>query len=355
MKKLISILTLCILFSSCSYDEENLILENKKETNRLSSKSSIAGVCGTTGIIQPLPLSEAQIAQLSSGTPPSVPACTPITERVVRIKYHIVKDVSGVPVIPESDLDIMTSDLNTAFSGYIQNPNYPYWMFFWAYFTPHYVQPVRFEKTEVNYITDSQYYDVVHGSPELTALFAEDNDPSMLNVYIVNSIPFAGGAGIIDGIANGYGTNASILSSIDGRHLLYNTLAHEVGHNFGLYHVFENSGSLCLDSNTSSSTGDLIADTPVDNTALNEVSFDANCNHTGHKETCVSSLDPRLTIPFPDWQAEFIALNLMSYVRTCRTSFTPLQKIQMANHPLIPTISYIESIPTCDDPIIDWE
>ena len=278
----------------------------------------------------------------------SPPPCTPLPVRVVRMKYHIVSDDNGNGGIPSSDIEALNENLEEAFSFAIANPQYQYTPAAFLVNRLYYTRSILFEVSSINYIDNSVYYNVTQHSNELNALYQEDNDPTMLNVYIVNRINTDGGE-LIDGIANGYGTNASVLSSEGGIHLLYNTLAHEIGHNFGLYHVFEESGGLCLDHNLSSTTGDLISDTPVDNTAFTDASFDSNCNHTGHKETCVSSSSSGLVIPYPDWQAEFLAKNLMSYVKSCRTDFTLIQMAQIKYGGIINNYSYETAIPTCEE------
>ena len=59
MKKPILIFSLCLFFFSCSYDQENLLLEDKVESTQLSSRASNRGIsCGTTGIVGELPLND---------------------------------------------------------------------------------------------------------------------------------------------------------------------------------------------------------------------------------------------------------------------------------------------------------
>ena len=328
MKKIFYALAISFFCYSCTVNEQLNSLEIK-DVSVASERPPIQELpflCGTKGSNKPMPLSDAEIIQMFNETLVVPPPGTPIPVRHIRIKYHIVTLKNGSGGISENNLFVMTENLNTVFSNpLLKNPEYSYPG---DVLTPQiFYERLIFDNTEINYINNDELYgiDFTEGSDEaeLEALFNTDRDPSMLNIYIVNHITSNGLP--ISGLVEDFGTNALAITGskqIQSRDPYI--LAHEVGHNLSLRHTFHNSENLCVQDNDSTSTGDMIADTPVD-IGLGSEDFDICDIYTGNKR-CVSSEGK--SIGTPSSQAKFIAKNIMSYVPDCRNSFTVLQMMQ---------------------------
>ncbi len=95
------------------------------------------------------------------------------------------------------------------------------------------------------------------------------------------------------------------------------SLAHELGHFFGLFHTFENQfGTEFADHSNSQTTGDLIQDTDADPGGDGQ-NVDLFCNYTP---------------PTKDPQGDFYEPptdNIMSYYGPCPCRFTPEQYLRM--------------------------
>lgn len=151
------------------------------------------------------------------------------------------------------------------------------------------------------------------------------------NIWVVNSIENDGSAGIVLGYAQfPYWGNAATYGIVI-RHDSFgsigtaagddgNTLTHEVGHCFGLSHIFESAfGSDCSNGNACDSNGDYCCDTPPQSESF---------------FSCSSSLNSCTTIPNGDAYG-IDALdqieNFMSY-NSCQNMFTYDQVNIMENN-----------------------
>lgn len=132
------------------------------------------------------------------------------------------------------------------------------------------------------------------------------------NASISNLSPLASGVIIGDGLSST--CNGEVFTQI-------NTLAHEMGHAFGLWHTFQyyndsqnpNLEEL-LDGSNACVAGDYVGDTPTDPNSHNcniEIDINGNCTYN---EPCngVSGHQPPL-------------YNIMAYSCLCRQEFTPEQ------------------------------
>jgi Pregnancy-associated plasma protein-A len=128
---------------------------------------------------------------------------------------------------------------------------------------------------------------------------------------------------LTDGASNLNGTAYSIPSktnSLSRGAIGQNSMAHELGHALGLYHVFETEFGLeCPDGSNALSAGDKIADTRAtpDADAYMGNNTDINCNYSG---TMTISCNNNTQLYNPE------VINIMCYGRrTCRSIFTPNQ------------------------------
>jgi hypothetical protein len=91
------------------------------------------------------------------------------------------------------------------------------------------------------------------------------------------------------------------------------TLAHELGHLFGLPHTHGGSADELVDGSNCATEGDYICDTPADPTLSNSV-VSINCIYTG----TATDANGMQYVPDPN--------NIMSYSRkNCRNYFSPIQ------------------------------
>lgn len=133
--------------------------------------------------------------------------------------------------------------------------------------------------------------------------------PNVINVYYV-------GQTLNDDVA-GYayfpgGWDIIVLTKGSG----FGTLAHEMGHFFGLYHTFEtDNGFEFSDGSNCETTGDLVCDTPADN---NGPFLEDECKYNSTN-----------TDPNGDFYTPYLS-NIMSYYGACTCKFTPGQYNRMA-------------------------
>jgi len=221
----------------------------------------------------------------------------PCIDKKFSVVAHIVLDSLGNPNMVEQDIYNNFNSLNN-------------------YFEP---ICVSFEVCEIRYISNSTYdihSETTHWQ-DLQTLYHQKN---RINVFYVSEIldpvGVAGYAGL-GSITNLNGSGLVLRKSSSLR-----TLAHEMGHYFGLRHTFEGSGSELVNGNNCTSAGDGICDTPADpfiegDDVSNYV--DANCRFIN------TSLDANGEYYNP------IVGNIMSYYPPyCDCGFTHQQYMKMA-------------------------
>ena len=114
---------------------------------------------------------------------------------------------------------------------------------------------------------------------------------------------------------------------------LGNTPAHEVGHNFGLNHLSHNSHRLLCDyenQNCSSTTGDLIADTPISTLPFFSL-VTQNCELRTDGASTTQLCTDGIRLKMNKFDILFSAKNIMRAATEdgCRIGFTAMQHIQM--------------------------
>ena len=154
---------------------------------------------------------------------------------------HVVKDEVGDAGLTEMEITNAIDTLNSKFAPIC----------------------IAFEVCEFRYIDNFQY-DSLTGNEwqELQTLYHESNK---INMFFAGSydgaIPFCGyadSAGINNVDSGGIVILKNCATSLD------RTIAHEMGHYFGLLNTFEGSGTELVDGSNCDTEGDLICDTPAD-------------------------------------------------------------------------------------------
>ena len=170
----------------------------------------------------------------------------------------------------------------------------------------------------INYIDDDVLYDFQ--TEDQNQMITDNGIDNVVNIYFANSVTSSDSGNALCGYAYFPGGPETILMdnscTING-----STLAHEIGHFFGLNHTHGPSNSELtdelVDGSNCNEAGDNICDTNAD-PQLSSIVVDFECNYTGN--TVDSNND--FFVPNP--------LNIMSYSRkSCRTEFSDQQYARM--------------------------
>lgn len=211
----------------------------------------------------------------------------------VPIKPHIIRNTNGSGGLSEGDLNDAIAIMNS----YFANAGLEF-----------------FICGGINYVDNSNFYSLE--SNEESSLTSANNVDDVINIYFTDTVYSSSGSSLCGYayypggpetivMANGCATNGS-------------TLAHEMGHFFGLFHTHGNSNTpgstneLVNGSNCDSS-GDYVCDTPAD-PVLSSSLVSSSCNYTGN----ATDANNDTYVPDPN--------NIMSYSRkSCRTLFSDEQ------------------------------
>jgi hypothetical protein len=210
----------------------------------------------------------------------------------VPIKAHIVRTSNGTGGMTVADLNTEITRVNAFYA----NANIQFYLC-----------------NGINYINDDNLFSFDDQSQAEENLLTANNVSNIINIYFTNMQTYCGYAYFPGG------PNVIVMENscaING-----STLAHEIGHFFGLYHTHDTSGGREFVNGANCSTaGDRLCDTPADPTlGGSNVNNTTNCQYTG------TTLDPNGQAYTPDTR------NVMSYsLKTCRTRFSAQQYARIA-------------------------
>lgn len=138
---------------------------------------------------------------------------------------------------------------------------------------------INFNVCQVDSIIDYSF-DSIPGGSESDELVALRHQANRINIYVMTYLDVDNAFPGVCGFAGLSQVNVANNSSIFyARGCGGETMAHEMGHLFGLFHTFEGSGEELVDGSNCLTTGDLVCDTPADPFVENSDTtyFDDNC------------------------------------------------------------------------------
>lgn len=162
----------------------------------------------------------------------------PCINKKFSIVAHVVLDENGSPAVEEEEIRTSVEEVN-------------------VYFEP---ICVSFEVCEVRTISNYQF-NMLNKEEELDRVHIENHVANRINAYYVTEI---GEGGAVLGCANLNGIIRPNGGGIVLRTPDLITLAHEIGHYFGLLHTFEGAGAELVNGSNCATAGDQICDTPAD-------------------------------------------------------------------------------------------
>lgn len=211
--------------------------------------------------------------------------------QIIPVPYqiHLVKKSNGTGVLTLQDIYKEIDSVNYFYA----NAN----MFFYECAPP-------------DIIMDDSLYDYEYTFDE-PIILSQYYTPNVLNMYFPNTAAL-GGTAICGYSKYPPSEDLVVISASCAKN--GSTLAHEIGHYFGLMHTHEVFGiGELVDGSNCSSDGDFICDTPADPT-LSSSNVSTACAYTG------TSVDANGMPYMPDVR------NIMSYSRkVCRDFFSPMQ------------------------------
>lgn len=177
---------------------------------------------------------------------------------------------------------------------------------------------IAFQFCDTIFMENFQFNDFV-SEDELDEMLAMYYRPNTINLYLTQNVDHAP-FGQVGGFAALPGGDDIIVMRKSTMVDQSQTLVHEMGHFFGLYHTFETEfGDEFVDGSNCEETGDLVCDTEADpNDEADNLPF-PDCNYDGFPE-----IDDNGDYYVPPTN------NFMSYFSNdCRCRFTPQQYNRM--------------------------
>lgn len=165
----------------------------------------------------------------------------PCLNKKFTIVAHIARDTFGAPNLTEAEVTDQIESLNTFF------------------------EPIcaAFEICEFRYIDNFQH-DVVDSLEEWDEILIKHHLNNRINMFFVSDVVFEPnfcGFATLGGITM-LETGGILIKK--GDCFTIRTIAHEMGHYFGLLHTFEGNGTELVNGANCEIAGDLICDTPAD-------------------------------------------------------------------------------------------
>lgn len=216
----------------------------------------------------------------------------PCIDKKFSVVVHIVRDSLGEPNITEGDITGQIAYCNTLWDTICAS----------------------FEICEFRYIDNFQWdsLEALGGYrwQEMNTAHALDYRINIFYVDVIAEPPETAGFATLGGIGASGGSICMTKGGGAG------TLAHEMGHFWGLPHTFENPGQELADGSNCTTAGDGICDTPADPYSGPDIEYVTDCIFTW------MGLDPNGDYYDPD------VGNIMSYYDcTCHFSYQQYQKM----------------------------
>lgn len=207
---------------------------------------------------------------------------------VIPVQVHLIRESSGNSVLTLQDIQTELDCVNVFYAN---------------------AGLIFFECQAAEMIDDDDLYDYL-STTEQSILINNHYATNVLNLYFANTVSTSNGPVCGYSWLPPWGYDACFIAAncaVNG-----SSLAHEIGHYFGLPHTHGGTPDELVDGSNCATEGDYICDTPADPGLSGLV--DSNCNYTG------TATDANGMAYQPD------VTNIMSYSRkACRTSFTPMQ------------------------------
>jgi hypothetical protein len=216
----------------------------------------------------------------------------PCINKKFSMVVHIVRDSLGEPGISEGDITGQVDYLNTLWDTIC----------------------VSFEVCEFRYIDNFQWDSLeALGGYRWNEMLTAHEQEQRINIFYVSKIiepPETAGFATLGGIGSSGGSICMTKGGGSG------TLAHEMGHFWGLPHTFENPGQELANGSNCTTAGDQLCDTPADPYSGPGITYVTDCVFTW------MGLDPNGEFYDPDIG------NIMSYYDcTCHFSYQQYQKM----------------------------
>ncbi len=204
---------------------------------------------------------------------------------------------------------------------------------------------VFFQCSDINYVDDSNLYDLMFTAedkkPEEDAWFGFHDVDNVINIYFFNSVTKYNGDGLCGYAYYPSSVPRNRVIMDNGCTMNGSTLAHELGHFFGLFHTHgrdNNCGATdeLADGSNCATAGDEICDTPADPRLSNSCGYydGATCTYLGG----ITDANGDEYAPLTD--------NIMSYASSylpdpCRQNFT-YKQLERALCTAISARSYLD-------------
>lgn len=222
----------------------------------------------------------------------------PCLNKKLSIIAYLVKDSLGETTITEQEVRDAIDSANKDFA------------------------PICLSFTVCNFVyVDNYQYDIYHVMPNADNLDDETEmldlyyKPRVINMYFVTDVPSDPQCGHAYMPPTPWNPDTVDLVVIKKPCLPTKAISHELGHFFGLYHTFENTGSELVNGSNCTVAGDSLCDTPADPKGA----VDGGCNFTG----------PIFKDNNGDWYFPPVD-NIMSYYDDCPCRFSREQYFRMA-------------------------